>query len=201
MPEKEPNVASPPATSTQPLTVAAVTATCAGPWSPFVHTSGTYDLSHLQDRIITYEQPAQDGKPERIYNVEVVFSSHCFTRSPREGETVDQLLVYPGEKRIFDFDRYELSRMLPEILRQLPSRACYQTGGGNFFSIELREKGSYEIYFTVEKVGRGRIKLFVQSAYLRDAGHGSRSKGYKIGFFVILYNRLTNRAIKITPTK
>lgn len=79
-------------------------------------------------------------------------------------------LYNPGESRLFDFDRYELSKMLPQILEELPRRGCYQTTGGNFFSIEMKDKGSYEIYFRVDKVGKGRIKLFVQSAYLRDPG-------------------------------
>jgi hypothetical protein len=91
--------------------------------------------------------------------------------------------------------------MLPEILEQLPWRSCYQTGDGNFFSVDMREKGSYEIYFKVDRTGKGRLKLFVQSAYLRDTGHGARSKGYTIRFLVILYNKMHNKPIKITPTK
>src|SRR5580765_3485906 len=95
-----------PTTSNQTPKVSKVKTAFAGRWRPFSHKSGTYDLDHLNDRTIRYEKPAQGSNPARIYNVEVEFSTHCFTREPDENEVIDNSLLYPGEKRLFCFERY-----------------------------------------------------------------------------------------------
>ena len=169
-------------------------------WRAFVHENTTYGLAHLRSVTITYDQPAEGDKPSRKYVVEVEFSSHCFTRGIPGGDAAEASLLYGDEGRLFDFQRYELSKLLPEIVEQLPNRSCFHTGTcqGNFFSLEQQENGgNYEIYFKADRVGKGRLKLFVQSAYLRDQEHGSRPKSNKIGFFVILYNTLHQKVIKV----
>jgi hypothetical protein len=169
-------------------------------WQAFVHEDKNYDLSHLRSVTIVYEQPAKGGKAARKYEVEVEFSCHCFTRGlPGEG-SVDDKLLYGDERRIFDFQRYELSKLLPGIVEQLPHRECFHadTRQDNFFSLEQQNgEATYEIYFKADRVGKGRLKLFVQSAYLRDKQHDSRPRSYKIGFFVILYNTLHQKPIKV----
>jgi len=45
---------------------------------------------------------------------------------------------------------------------------------------------------------KGVVNLYVQSAYVRDAEHASnRPKKKPISFFVILFNTLHNKPIKI----
>ncbi len=45
------------------------------------------------------------------------------------------------ETRIFDFQRYELSKRLPAILETLAQRKCYHTGkGGRLESFLLRRR-------------------------------------------------------------
>ena len=85
---------------------------------PFEHQGKVYDLSHLYPFPMRYEQPSKDGKPTRVYKVDVEFSLHCFTRGARKGEVPDAALLYSDsrETRIFDFQRYELSKRLPEIV-------------------------------------------------------------------------------------
>lgn len=134
--------------------------------------------------------------------MEVEFSCHCFTRSLKEDEAVDPSRFYPGENRVFDCRRYEMSTSLLDIVSDLPKRGCFHTGHGNFFVLEHREDDeTYEIYFRVEKVGKGRLKLFVQSAYIRDSQHGTGPQSNKIGFFVILFNTLTEKPIKCQKRK
>ena len=64
------------------------------------------------------------------------------------------------EKRIFCFDRYNLSAKLPDIAKALSSRPCFHAGRDNFFVAELVDfnggrKESYEVYFKVLRENRG----------------------------------------------
>jgi len=173
-------------------------------WQPFVYQNLVYDLSHLNSRTATYEQPAKGDKPVRQYQVEVIFSLHCFTRGFQENEQPERDLLYSDsrETRVFDFRRYELSKQLPRIMQELADRKCYHSGKGNFFTVEVfdeqEEKIEYDIFFEASKSEkRGTIRLFVQSAYVRDAKHRSRPALNRIGFYVILFNTINNKPIKI----
>jgi hypothetical protein len=91
---------------------------------------------------------------------------------------------------------------LPEIARTISERKCYHTGKGNFFTIDLQlddsEKFEYEIYFQISRAKKGKLRLFVESAYIRDDEHSTSSpQKNKIGFFVIAFNRLKNKEIKM----
>jgi hypothetical protein len=118
----------------------------------------------------------------------------------------ERALLYGDDReiRVFDFVRYELSKRLPAIIDGLPQRKCYHTGKGNFFSVEIvRGDGTvveYDAFFTASRSSfRGKINLFVQSAYVRDAEYASSRPAKKpIGFYVILFNTLNNKPIK-TP--
>jgi hypothetical protein len=177
-------------------------------WQPFRHQNRVYDLSHLHPRTITFTQAAKGDKAERTYTVNVVFGLHCFTRGLKENEQPDPALCYSDsrETRIFDFERFELSRRLPAIIENLPQSKCFHTGHTNYFSIEVvNDQGrvtEYEIYFAVTRSGTkgGGLTIFVQSAYLRDDQHGSNKPQKKaIRFYVILFNTLNNRPIKPAP--
>jgi hypothetical protein len=131
-------------------------------------------------------------------------SMHCFTRGIQRGETVDPNLLYRDsrEERVFDLDRYALSLDLPKIVEGLGTRKCFHSGKGNFFTVQVVQgnggRGDYEVYFTVSC--SGGISLYVQSAYIRDAGHkgsrGSRPRSKPIGFYIILFNTLNGKAIR-----
>ena len=174
-------------------------------WKLFQLDGQSYDLAHLHPFEAMYEQPAQKGLPARRYIVDVVFGLHCFTRGSDEDQAVDAKMLYADarEIRVFDFDRYELSKLLPGILRGLGQRRCFHTGRGNFFSIEIvRRDGrvvEYDIFFAVSRSSRkGRINLFVQSGYIRDKTHASNRPATKpISLYVILFNTLNNKPIKV----
>lgn len=170
-------------------------------WRPFAHQGKNYDLSHLWPQNRVFIQPAKDNKPERRYCVEIEFGLHCFTRGFKDGETPDKALLYSSasETRVFDFERYELSKLLPQIVEQLPADKCSHTGHGNFFCIEVVDnagnRASYYVFFESSRVAGGGLRLFVQSAYIR----ADSLKAKPISFFVILFNTQNNRPIKI-PT-
>ncbi|OZB05561.1 MAG: hypothetical protein B7X54_05035 [Idiomarina sp. 34-48-12] len=105
------------------------------------------------------------------------------------------------ETRIFCFDRYQLSFLLPDIVKVINQKKCFHTGKGNFFIIEVPNNDGkpleYEIYFNVARANGGRFRLFVESAFVRDDEHqSSQPKKNKINFFVIAHNRQKNKPIK-----
>lgn len=174
-----------------------------------MHEGRSYSLDHLSEFEWIYTQPAKDSKPEKSYKFIVEFSLHCFTYGPNKnkGETVNSLpleLHYSDsrETRAFCFKRWELSFKLPDIAKEISQRNCFNTGKGNFFTIELvnEETGNtedYEIYFKVSRVKKGWLRLYIESAYVRDREHGTdQPEKKKINFFVIANNVQNNKPIK-----
>ncbi len=174
-------------------------------WKPFEFDGVVYDLAHLHPKRLTYWQDAKNDKPELTYNVDVIFSMHCFTRGIKSNENPDEKLLYVDsrETRVFDFRRYDLSKELPVIVAELHRRKCHHSGKGNFFVVEvITQEGEhldYEIYFEASRSSRkGIINLYVQSAYVRDTAHrGNTPKKKPIGFTIILFNILNNKPIRI----
>jgi hypothetical protein len=174
-------------------------------WKPFEFHGVVYDLTHLHPKSAVYRQAASGDKPEREYRVEVIFSMHCFTRGKKDGERPDDALLYRDSRecRVFDFRRYQLSQHLPVIVEELYRRKCHHSGKGNFFVVEIvteeGEKVEYDIFFAVSRAAKkGVVNLYVQSAYVRDAEHaGNRPKQKPVSLFVILFNTLHNKPIKI----
>jgi len=175
-------------------------------WRPFEYQGISYDLSHLHPFQWMCIQAAKGDKPERCYSFDVIFSLHTFTKGIESGAVADKSLEYcdSREVRVFDFGRYELSKQLPGIVKELGMRKCFHTGHNNFFTVELLgeagEIRQYEIYFEVVKAlkKQGGLRLFIQSAYERTRGHGSRPKKKPpIRFYVIAYNTMNNKMIKL----
>lgn len=178
-------------------------------WKPFLDPNGvTYELSHLHPYIARFEQPAKGQEPSKLYDVQVIFSLHCFTRGPAAGDDVKGAWAYSDsrETRIFDTARYECSKRLQTIIEELPRSPCYHTGHGNFFTVRVVNEitgieDCYEVYFKASRSGTkpARINLFVESAYVRDRAHANRPIRKKISFFVILHNTLHSKGIKPPP--
>ena len=175
-------------------------------WQPFNFEGTSYSLDHLHPRRMGFEQPATGNAPTRQFQVQVIFSLHCFTRNLEDGEPAPvKAMSYSDsrETRIFDFTRYELSKQLPAIVQQLQGRKCFHSGKGNYFVIELvsdaGEQNEYEVYFDASRSSeRGVINLFVQSAYIRDKAHtGNRPRKKPIKFDIILFNTLHGRPIRM----
>lgn len=176
-------------------------------WKPFIYKGEVYDLTHLHPFEVIYKQPAKGNKPEQSYYLNVSFSLHCFTKRIEYLENLDDKLLYQDsrEVRMFDFQRYQLSKSLKRMVLELDKQKCYHTGKGNFFIIEMideaGQKREYEVFFTMSHASnRGKLNLFVQSAYLRDEEHkANQPKKKPINFYVIAYNTLVGRPIKPAP--
>ena len=169
-------------------------------WKDFEHDGVKYDLRHLYPRTLQFERPAKGDKPAVIFAVDAIFSLHCFTHELPPC-AYDRNLTYADarETRLFDFERYELSKRLPGIIETLAQRKCFQTGHGNFVTVEVvREDGvsvNYHVFFTASKSDRkGRVNIYVQSAYVPD--RKVSTSGKPIRFLVILYNTLNKLPIR-----
>ncbi len=174
-------------------------------WRPFFYKDKTYDLSHLHPFEMTLLQSASNDKPAREYQFVVSFGLHSFTRKVIDSEKNDPALHYKDsrETRVFCFHRYEHSKYLPTIIKTVEKRKCYHTGHSNYFIIELitQEKNivEYEVYFAVSKSGqqKGKLNLFIQSAYTRDEIHKrGQPKKKPIRFQIIAFNTLIGKPIK-----
>jgi hypothetical protein len=177
-------------------------------WNPHTQDGLDYDLSHLDPFEWVYQFSSTATRPDSHCNCQVNFSSHCFTRKQAAGENIapDQIYQSPKESRVFCTDRFELSRGLSAIIRNLPNQHCFHTGHGKYFTVSVvNHQGAsieYDIFFNVTKAKRkgGWLNLIVQSAYSRDPNYySSRPKARKIGFQVITYNALRGKVIKAPP--
>lgn len=171
-------------------------------WQPFTYRDKEYDLSHLHSFEWICIQEKTKDKPERQYHFDVVFSLHCFTRKIKLDENPDSALLYSDsrETRHISFTRYEQSKYLPKIIKTLHDRRCMHTGHGNYLTIDIQdgdwEPRQYEIYFTVSRSSKkGRMNLYIDSAYLRDEEHGKPPKNKPIRFYVIAFNTQTGKKI------
>ena len=172
---------------------------------PFVYNASDYCLSHLNPFYWLYTAESGEKRPQRTYKFQVTFSMHCFTRDPLPGEHVSEDLWYceRGEERLFCFDRHELSKQLPEIIRGLDDRVCWHTHHGNFFTIEVVTQDGqnleYEVYFDVTRATRkGWLNLVIQTAYVRTEKYKSaQPRKRRIRLDVIAYNKQMGK--KITP--
>ena len=170
-------------------------------WRPFNFENIEYDLTHLHPFEIEFKQQASKDKPEKSYLFEVCFSLHCFTYKDLGG--TDKRLLYSDarESRVFCFERYELSKNLPKIVRTIFERNCYHTGHSNYFTVEfINQQGEtveYQVYFSVSKSSqrKGLLNLYIQSAYPNTRGKGHKDKK-PIRFRVIAYNSLVGKQIK-----
>ena len=155
-------------------------------------------FASLHNAVRTPRNPPQ---PAVVFEVDVTFGQHCFSRGlPRIG-THDTALecIDSREIRLFDFDRWKLSKSLPGIIQALAQRKCHQTGEGNFFTIEVvmkdGKRADYDVFFVASKSSRkGYVNLFVQSAYIREKN--KQPFGKPIRFLVVLHNTLNRRPIK-----
>lgn len=84
-------------------------------------------------------------------------------------------------------------------MREMAQGKCIQTAHSNFFKVTLVDTNGaeveYEVFFRIWKLGKGKLQLHVESAYVRDDPR-QRPKGTAVGFFVILHNTLRGLPIR-----
>ena len=125
-----------------------------------------YDLTHLNPFVF----PVIHGESE--YAVRVTFYDHVFTKAyDPSGHTPD--LIYsrrPGDERVFDVRRWELSRDLPNLFQTLGRSSVYQSGRNFFFLRGKTGEPPYAVFFNAVRSTRqdAGVSVIVRSAYEKD---------------------------------
>lgn len=129
------------------------------------HDGITYELSHLDDRVISYDC----GKAE--ITALVRYSCHCFTEELRN-HPPGLFYNHKGEMRAFSIQRYRDSLNLPDYLEKLIEHVVYFTNRRNFLFVRS-ESGTYVVFFNVIKATNPAYDLIVnvQSAHRRSNFH------------------------------
>jgi hypothetical protein len=168
-------------------------------WKDFVLDEQTYDLSHLKAHWAEYLDRRNAEKPI-TYRFIVTYGLHCFTKGSEALSPEDsRKLMYkaPRESREFNFERYELSKLLPSIVQSLGDKETFvaHAGHGQYATVKIVNAEGCEVdYFVPFSVFREtkKLRLHVRSAYTRPEGIG---KVRKVGFFVIANNRRLNKPL------
>ncbi len=168
-------------------------------WKNFILDGEIYDLSHLNADWVEYLDK-RDEKNIITYKFIVTYGLHCFTKDSDDISSEEsQLLMYngPRESRPFNFDRYQLSKQLPSIVKSLGEKetlVCH-AGYGKFAIVKVVDSNGIEVeYFVAFAAFREskRPRLHIHSAYPIYEGIG---KVKKVGFFVIAKNLLQNKEL------
>ena len=163
-----------------------------------------YAMDHLHPLLWEVTIPAKAPNPERNLKIVVSYSMHCFTRKAFAGEIVAADARYSDnrETRIFDSERWALSKQLSSIIADLGKRRCLHSGREEFITVDMVEGGrkfEYAVFFTVTKANKtagADLNLFINSAHERiDALNYKKP----IKFFNILLNRFLGKPIQEAP--
>jgi hypothetical protein len=136
-------------------------------WSPLIIDNAEIDLSHLEP----FEFSIVPVGFEVSATVSVRFHDHCFTvnyDSELHLHPIRSSQASSAELRAFSAQRYELSKLLPGIIRQLDGQRIASTREGNMVRITLQDGRTYPVFFTLRRESARRAALFVVSAYLWD---------------------------------
>lgn len=138
------------------------------------------DLTHLSDCIYNFTINATEKYPSTDIDVLVQYSSHCVSWGSEQNQEIDfsihgedrRVIDDKGNHRCFCDSRYELSKKLPEIFSSLLRYKCFFTGRENWLIIEIIDsfgnRDEYEIFFNLTRQGKKMLRLYVESAYVRD---------------------------------
>jgi hypothetical protein len=163
-------------------------------WKSLVVDGSVYDLSHLEP-FLFHALPR--GMAEFV-TINVRVHDHCFTEAfnPAKHQTSLNSSQYSAhEKRAFDLDRYELSRNLPNFVRQICGKKITSTRNGNLARVELANGDKYAIFFTLRRANNRRADLFVVSAFRWQRSDAVASTG-SMKFDVALSKILQRKPLK-----
>jgi hypothetical protein len=175
-------------------------------WAPYRGEGVTYDLSHLHPFRYHLQLEAKGDRRALTVEIRVAFESHTFTVGCLMAESPH--LQYSGgqhDLRRFCPTRYELSKLLPDVIRNLRVRRCYFALRNNFFVVELprglQPDREYRVFFDVRPTpDRDAVMVRVQSAYVGDKANppiGRTAK--KVGFAVLVVKALARQRAKPPP--
>ncbi|MGL4489256.1 MAG: hypothetical protein ACRCU5_07420 [Rhizobiaceae bacterium] len=134
-------------------------------WSELIVGDVAIDLSHLEP----FEFSILPLGLDELATISVRFHDHCFSETydqTRHPSFIRTNQSASGELRAFDRARYELSKLLPEIVIQMDGQKIASTREGNMVKATLQNGQTYPVFFTLRRAGKRRVELFVVSAYI-----------------------------------
>lgn len=148
----------------------------------FTGPDGTdYDLAHLAPFTFEFRLKRSDG--DVVVPIYVVFSNHTYSRDPAESDDPAWYLPKTSgdSDRYFLHERWEFSRQLPELVKQLLSSArspCRILNKRNsYLRIErdgLNQFVGWYLFFDLERrTGARNLRLTFRSVHHRDALPGN----------------------------
>lgn len=143
------------------------------------------------------------GKPARTVTVHVGFASHTFTCEEDQAGANSDAYPLAREERFFDLERYNWSKRLRQIVRDLPKSKCYFTEGDSFLTVRgdgVPPGMEYRVFFSVRRRNVNTVELVVRSAFLGKIDTAPRGRRKQpVGFRVILLNTCDGRLIAPPP--
>jgi hypothetical protein len=170
-------------------------------WPRLVILDVVVDLSHLEPFILACPTTVR----ESALRINVRFSNHCFSEEFREEVHAEGLVVMDRKrKRAFDRVRYNLSRNLPQLIRQLPGAKVHQTFEQRNYvyaaSVVDLEGHVYEVYFTLRRADGGvDLHLFVESAYAVEQAAPRSKRPNAIRFKVLAAKIFKGEKVRFAP--
>ncbi|MEO8460651.1 MAG: hypothetical protein ABI451_08990 [Dokdonella sp.] len=165
-------------------------------WMPYSRRGTVFPLNHLHPFRYEVTIPASEKDPKRVVMVHVGFALHTFTRERDSSTPSEEVYSDDRESRMFDDVRYELSKLLPEIIRSLGRRHCAFAKQDNYVTVEATmfsgETVNYGVFFNLKRWkerGPMAVLLVVQSAYVINVAKRSPAQG-KITFRSLLLHAL-----------
>jgi hypothetical protein len=131
-----------------------------------------YRLGHLASFEFSL---ALDAQASVSVALQVQFSAHCFTeRFDAAVHQTEHRYTHLGELRAFNLERYQLSLLLPDLIRSMGQRKVNFTKESNYLLVERVDlqgvRQQYVVFFDLKKAKGGRaLRMFVQSAYVKAA--------------------------------
>jgi hypothetical protein len=134
-------------------------------WSELIVEGEAIDLSHLEpfEFLLLPVGFAVDAI------ISVRFHDHCFSETYEPTRHVSAIYTNQAsssERRAFSWERYELSKLLPDIMRKMDGQKIASTREGNMVKVTLQNGQTYPVFFTMRYAGKRRVELFVVSAYI-----------------------------------
>jgi hypothetical protein len=136
-------------------------------WSELIVEGEATDLSHLEPFQFVVVPIGLEGDA----TISVRFHDHCFTEifdPAKHGSAIRTNQASSSEMRAFSAKRYELSKLLPNIVRQMDGQKIASTREGNMVKVTLQNGQTYPVFFTLRRAGKRRVDLFLVSAYVWD---------------------------------
>ncbi|QUS38483.1 hypothetical protein RPMA_06290 [Tardiphaga alba] len=145
-------------------------------WENFTAGGQTYDLRHLDEKIIHVEAGGTK------HSILVQFTDHCFTEDAKPGDT--RPVFSPGTRKDgrFSEQRYHASKQIWTCLERAVNGKVWLGEGDRNLVVKLNvgPNSHYIIVFTLEKLKgdeRARFRMRVRTAFIRSADKTAATYG------------------------